>query len=216
MPTYAKTLTDVAKIVLRDLGQNGDVADIDTPAAGSKAQLLKDWMYDSIERVQDEFIWGELTTTSRHDPDPTAHNNGHFRYALPEDCVHFKGMRPIVDIDATQQYSSTVIHRSLNGQFVDHEFEDNFVLTRTDGLEMVYIKRSYNPAEWSPGLYRCVRSCWAMQAAMAVTGDPSVEENKTIAYERIIKPFAKYRASRQMRRGTGAFPHSNYSISRLP
>lgn len=181
-------MTDVANRALGLLGED-PVSDITvgTPdtAAGIK---LKVHLYDSIDEVQGSFYWHELVKAATVTADVEDHPDGRKRYDLPAECLRPLGVRLT---DGTGGLPQTVYTRMAHDTEDDYEIEAGYLLTYAESVDLVYIRRSDNPTEWTPELLRCITHCAAINAGHAITDDPQIVSNLLQKYEQLVKPHAR-------------------------
>ncbi|MDP0495053.1 MAG: hypothetical protein Q7Q73_02485 [Verrucomicrobiota bacterium JB024] len=198
MASFAKTLTDVANYVLLLLGEPALTGDIDTDTT-EKGKSLRRAMRPSIEAVQDEYAWAELVHALAVSPDSERHHDGRYRYRLPEDCIFPLGLQVRAAMSGPQTWMN-VGARNADG-FVDHEAEGNFLLGALDGLSVVYVRRSLNPGEWSPQLFKAIAYRWAADAAMILTNDANVAGLRMQQYEKLVRPRSTWRQAYSLAAG---------------
>ena len=215
MGSYAKNLNDVAKQVASKLGQpRREVKDIESPTTSLEEKLDGEMLY-SIEQVQDEFRWKELLIPKQINPDPEQHFDGRYRYREPEDCIHFVGFRQNLPLGGQQTWFDALLRdQQGTSQFVDHDVEDGFYIGPSDSLTMVYVRRSLNPSEWSPQLFRAIVALWASEACYNVTQDADLTRLLADKYEGLVKPFAKWRQTKSNKRGGGQRNPGHFNLVR--
>jgi hypothetical protein len=189
MQGRATTIVDVVNLSLRLLGE--DKITTITPQADSEAgRKMVDMLYVSIDEVQRSFYWHELITTADISEDATDHYDGRKRYALPADCLRPLGARLESDgLSSETAYTRLVAQESE----YHYDIEGDFLLTTKEEAEIdiVYIKRSDDPTEWSSELLDCIYHCAAVNAAQSITQDSGIVQNILQKYEQLVKPHAR-------------------------
>lgn len=207
MQGRATSIIDVFNKVLGLLGES-PVTTI-TPSPDTEAgKKLEVHLYDSIDEAQSCFYWHELIVSEAIDADATDHHDGRKRYALPPNCLRPLGVRTEGTGSLPESAWTKLV--AQESEF-DYEVEGNFLLTYSEDVKVVYIKREDDPAKWTPELLRCIVHLAAVNAAQSITQDSGIVRNLLEKYEALVKPYAKrlqskYKTnSRIMPRGFGAF-----------
>ena len=187
MQCRAADLKDVLNFSLGLLGQQ-QVTTI-SPAPDTKAGIkLLTYLYVCIDAVQRDFFWHELITSALITANPVDHYDGRKRYALPDDCLRPLGVR----LEGAGGLPETAYTRLVAHESESHyDVEANFLITSAESVNVVYIKRSDDPTEWTSELLDCVYHSLAAKGGQYVTQDAEVVKNALQAYEIMIKPHAK-------------------------
>lgn len=209
MAGRSTTITDIANLALSLLGEDA-VADIASPETEAGEKLSR-WLYQAIDEVESEYLWRELQTHAADvTADATDHYDGRKRYALPTDCLRPLGFKITDDSSALNP-----LVRQIGG-YDDLQYEvcGDFLVTNMDStIDIIYVKRSDTPTEWTPELERCVAYNAAIKAGQNITSDFGIVKNLIVYYQTRIEPKARRLQSKY--KGNKKFLPRNYTYINL-
>lgn len=187
MQGRANDLREVLNLGLGLLGEDPVTTIFPTPDTEAGKKLLR-YLYVCIDAVQRDFYWHELITSTQITADATNHYDGRKRYALPEDCLRPLGVR----LEGTGGLPATAYTKLVAQESEYHyDVEANFLITGADSVNVVYIRRSDDPTEWTSELLDCIYHSAAAKAAQLIVQDAGIVQNVLQMFEVLIKPHAR-------------------------
>ncbi len=157
---------DVVNQALLKLGAQTITSLSDTQ---SEAVIASEFYYDSRDALQEEVDWNFCTfweTLTQVDPTPT----GEFAnaYQLPIDWLRI--------LFVGEDYNNPDNYR----------IEQNLVFTDASTCKIQFIKRIEDPCDWSPMFKQTLIARLQADMAIALTNSRTLEEQKTLIYERLL------------------------------
>lgn len=190
MKSRAENLLAVANLSLGLLGEPPCTAW--TPPDSKAGEKLSVFLPVAIDEAQSCFYWQELISHKVLSALPEAHYDGRYRFSLPDDCL--RPMRIRMETGA-EPLPETIFSRALECD-QDYEIEGGLLLSHLEGVRLVYVRRSDEPAQWSAELLRCIYHLTAVNAGQSITQDSGITRNVLEKYETLVKPYAKLLQSR--------------------
>lgn len=157
-------------------------------AAGRKVALF--W-YDAIDDVQQHYFWQELvnveTLTSA-----TADAYGRYPHSLAvtglQDMIRPMGVMAKSVAGSAISYSDSQRLRNARDSNIAYSISGDTLYSRADIIELSFIKREVDPANWSSELARSIAFNLSTLAARSVTSDETIIRELLERYEIVVKP----------------------------
>lgn len=185
--TTPSSLTDIVNLALTSIGE-APINDLNT-VSNTTAQVVRRWIDVVIEEVQEEIHWHELYSdliTLTVAEEDFAGVTGQFKYFLPTDFIQVYEVGVEV---GTNTINPSPDSRGFNDPW--WQLEGGFLISRTEGFQILYGRKDKNPANWSIQMRQVIYTTIAQKLAYEITSNEALQKMWDAKLEKVrMKAFA--------------------------